>query len=627
MTAWLIAAHAVNVPVWDGWERGVLLEKASSGELDMAYLFSAHIDHRPFVPRVITLASNALTGGDVRAEMWIGYLAVVAGAIGLCLVLRKSLSSGPWLWGATFAVNLIIFSPLQYQNFLWAVQLAFLLPLGCLGLLLAVMTSGWKMPIKFAAAAALSLVATFSFGHGLILWPVAVCMALMHPASGGKQERIMLGAALIAVTAATLIAYFNWSYINTSQPWHAYGAEPNEPPPAVSRIDNVRENAERVSAYFWSSLGNPVARLAGSDPLTVSIPSGKLLLVLLVIALLAMFVGARRPGAWAALLPWAACAAFAVVAAAMMASGRGADLPLERSILTRYASLTGYLPIGLVGMAACGLYFVRDRWGKGMAMGLLGLLVGLQSQAFIYGAHKMSAWETARLAERFQLLYLKHKPPRFPVLIDGGMAGARDGVETFSMRQAKFLNEKGWLRPAMFDEFGFGAFEKLTQRALAKSSDLTLAYLRGDGLLHLAGFATLPDGRIADGVLVAWRVTGGDEPVPRIVKNRAKERAFAERVAGADWKLLDVLGVQAAPAMRASFEDGQFGANRMNVSKRENYAKFDDPVSMEELPEGEEVEITLWVVDCKRMEIAPIKRSFRMTKGVTPVGETIVRAD
>jgi len=345
-----------------------------------------------------------------------------------------------------------------------------------------------------------------------------------------------------------------------------------------------------------------------------------------------MFGHRKREGCWQALLPWAACGMFALTAAVMMASGRGADLPFLRSLLSRYVSLTMYLPIGLVGMVACLLYHYRHRengapWASGLAMALVGLFAGLQSQTYVYGAHKMSAWKTARMQERFQLLYIKHKPPRYPSSIDGGMTGLPQGEKAFAERQALFLSGEGLLSPPIFEEMDFGGFAKATARARAKGADLTFAQLRADGPLHLAGFATLADGRIGDGMLVAWSPAEGDAVAPRIVKEPGKERAIAERLAERDWQLLDIIGVQAAPAMRASFEDGQFGANKMNAAKMENYARFDGLVDISGLPEGQEIAITVWVADCEHMEVALLKRSFRMTKGVTPAGEVLVRVD
>ena len=62
----LVAFNSVNIPVWDDWERGVLLEKyyAKSPEF-FSYLGSAHIDHRMIVPRVLIVLINELTGGNL----------------------------------------------------------------------------------------------------------------------------------------------------------------------------------------------------------------------------------------------------------------------------------------------------------------------------------------------------------------------------------------------------------------------------------------------------------------------------------------------------------------------------------------------------------------------------------
>ena len=67
-----IRVHAVDVPVWDDWERAQLLEKHYAGELDLRYRDSAHIVHRSLVPSLLTLVLNGVTGGDLRAEMWVG---------------------------------------------------------------------------------------------------------------------------------------------------------------------------------------------------------------------------------------------------------------------------------------------------------------------------------------------------------------------------------------------------------------------------------------------------------------------------------------------------------------------------------------------------------------------------
>ena len=50
LPAWLllvlIAQNAVNMPVWDDWDRATLFEKWDAGTLTFADLYAPHIDHR-----------------------------------------------------------------------------------------------------------------------------------------------------------------------------------------------------------------------------------------------------------------------------------------------------------------------------------------------------------------------------------------------------------------------------------------------------------------------------------------------------------------------------------------------------------------------------------------------------
>ena len=66
VVAFFVLANAVNIPVWDDWERGVLLQKYYSNSPDFfSYMMGAHIDHRMFVPRVLMLVMNDITGGNL----------------------------------------------------------------------------------------------------------------------------------------------------------------------------------------------------------------------------------------------------------------------------------------------------------------------------------------------------------------------------------------------------------------------------------------------------------------------------------------------------------------------------------------------------------------------------------
>ena len=604
LLAVLIAQNAVNARVWDGWENAVLLKHAREGTLTLEYLFSAHIDHRMFFPRLIALATAALTGGDLRADMWVTFFVMLGGGLCLFYLVRKTLGATNWVWGTAFSINLVIFTPLQYQNWLWAVQVAMMLPLACLcGLVALLCARRPPLWLKLVGGIVLAEIGTFSFGHGLILWPVAISLGLMLKGLAGPGRRaLFVGAWLVAATL-TIYTYFNVNFINTSQPIHAYGQKPGERPPGITKMkssladqDGRERFIKRAKYYFWSLLGNSQTRLFGADPAASAKNVGRGCFYVFLAGCLWMLSRWKSTRDWNALLPWAALGGFSVVAASLASVGRG-NQALPRAIMSRYISMTTFLVIAIIVIAAYLLW--RGRRGAWGATGrrlcsraalILGVGFGaLQTQQWVYGAHKMNAWKLARLEERFSLLYLKHFEPRYTDRIDG------DWETGFIRGLAHYLNDQGLLDPPMFESPDFGTFAR-TEKPLNPTRGGKLMAAANDpetGHLYLRGYAALPGGRTADGILVTWRPAGGG----------------AE---SGDWKLLDVIEMYPAPTMRASFADGQFGENQRNFSQIKHYARFEKliptrPGGTDKLPRDSKIELLLWAADTEKMVVHPFK--------------------
>ena len=85
--------HGANVPVWDDWERGALLEKHYEGTLTFQDLYAPYIDHRMVFPRLVIIGNAHLTGGDLRAEIGFYLVLYFAGAVGLYAILRRMLGN------------------------------------------------------------------------------------------------------------------------------------------------------------------------------------------------------------------------------------------------------------------------------------------------------------------------------------------------------------------------------------------------------------------------------------------------------------------------------------------------------------------------------------------------------
>jgi hypothetical protein len=110
LTGLLVQRFAVNVPVWDDWERVRLIEKFEEGEMTVGDLYASHIEHRMVIPRIVMLMLNKWSGGDLRAEMAVIFATVFATAVAVFLLLRDTLArSGGLLYGTAFCFNLLLF--------------------------------------------------------------------------------------------------------------------------------------------------------------------------------------------------------------------------------------------------------------------------------------------------------------------------------------------------------------------------------------------------------------------------------------------------------------------------------------------------------------------------------------
>lgn len=195
--ALMMLRYALDFPMLDQWEMVPLLQNWQAGSLALADLLAQHNEHRPVLHRIVVLPLALLTRWEVRIEPWLAF-ACACGSLG---VLMRRLSGiamgvGPF----QFAVAVLVFSAAQWQNFLlgWQFQLM-------LGALLCVtcvhaLTRDSLATRQVVLAAGLALAAMFTFGNGVLLWPVGAMILWARRANvpvGGPRLAIvwlMLGA-------------------------------------------------------------------------------------------------------------------------------------------------------------------------------------------------------------------------------------------------------------------------------------------------------------------------------------------------------------------------------------------------------------------------------------------------
>lgn len=503
--AWFIALHAVNIPVWDDWERAELLEKWETGTLTFADLYAPHIDHRMVFPRIITILCNTLGDGDVKWEIAVNYLLGLAAGLGVWRLGRQTLG-GQWGPALTFFCNLWIFSPIQLDNWLWPVQTSFLLPMPCLVWALVVAgQASWPWWRRCFVGSLLGIVGTHSFTHGLFVWPAVAGLVLLSPAGSPAAEgRWRFLTSWLAVAAAVVSCYFLWDFKVGSG--HSYGQKIGDDTPLMAQWRNALGQSQSMMNFWLATVGGAVGRLIDADPLLSGRRAGGWVLLAYLLASLWVLWHWRDADTRARALPWLALGGAIVAITLGVSVGRSTILASSRAAAPRHVSISLYLPIALLAITFLFLsarpWFAAARW-PGL---LLAGLAALQVQPWTRGYQLMQVWEASRLQAQARVMFIQHWLPGHPGPLDHRAEGVR--------KHSVYLNEMGWLERPFVKSLNLKQFS-LAERELPKTKGAfeSAGPLSGADGWELKGFALFrgPD-RPADAVLLAAESPRLDSP-------------------------------------------------------------------------------------------------------------------
>lgn len=316
--------RGVDVPYWDQWLLVPLIEKWKQGSLTLADLWQQHGDHRIFFPRLVMLAMVLVSDWNIR---WV--LAVDAAFAGisfliLLALIRKSFDPEHALlprWLVPPLVSLLVFNLNQWENWtsgLHTMLLSTPAALGGLGLI----AHGAQRTRNLVAAACLGCVASYSFAHGLLFWPLSLPLVLVP-----RRGRRVRGALWTVLGIAVIASYF-------------YGFSTADD----SAIPRSLGGYVRSAAYVVVLLGAPIFSYDGKLAAGAGL-IGCLLLAFLLVRLARADRPALRP-----LLLWGSIAGVGVGSAVLVAAARS-QLGLGLAMSSRYITLSNLFWLGLLGVA------------------------------------------------------------------------------------------------------------------------------------------------------------------------------------------------------------------------------------------------------------------------------------
>ncbi|MBI3891425.1 MAG: hypothetical protein HY303_07830 [Candidatus Wallbacteria bacterium] len=396
----LIACHAVNVPWWDQWDFVGVLARARDGTLGLTDLWKLHNEHRVLLPRLLMLGSALLTSWDVRFELAVSY--AMAWAVFLLLLRLAAGDGAPDSPGSsplvTVAISAAVFSPSQFENWLWGWQLALFLSNLCLaGAVWCLVSGPPDCRRRYWAALVAALAGTCTMASGLFIWPAG---ALLLAWRTGRSRRLL---GWLGTGACALLAY-------------AWGPDASAHAPHW-----------RMALYYPAEYVRYVLAFLGGFFLVT--PPLAVFLGIVECAALAgglAYVALREPRLMPQCRAWCAVALYVLAIAAGSGLGRLSS-GYEQATAGRYPTFSMLFLVSAIAVAAVAFSIQsapRRRWPRVGA--LLVLAAGLAC-AHVRGAGEMAALggrlERVRLCvhdlEKADLFCLTEAHPDVTVVVSG----------------------------------------------------------------------------------------------------------------------------------------------------------------------------------------------------------------
>jgi hypothetical protein len=382
-------------------------------------------------------------------------------------------------------INLLIFAPVQAENWLWGFQLQMFLPNVCLVACLALLVSRLPDAAKITGALLVALIATFSFGGGLLLWPAIAFYVVLQRAAARSLIAWIIGFLLVA------LVYFT-----------GYKRLPVAGPELGNRLDHF--------TYFVNFLGIALSRSSLSTHAAIAaamIGASGFLLYLIACSVCLKLSPTMRASAAA----WLALGGYAIGSAALAAYTRVAGSS-HQALNSRYATISLNLYIGLIGFIAIAAHAARADKLSRLARLLSSaeapfftVIITLSALSFPAGIDHMEILRRLRLEGAAHLQFCKVISPSDK--LQTGLVV--DATLPTLVENADLLDHLHLLNPPLRRSLILRDAEDRPQRSTIEFGRSDDVVQKDADILEMRGWSFLPDrSRPAPCVVLAYEAAG-----------------------------------------------------------------------------------------------------------------------
>jgi len=333
----LVTRYWVNVPFGDQWGFSIIFDQYHSHSLSFSDLIAQSNESRMFFPRLITLGIGLVTGWNVCVEMCLIIVFACFISFNLFVLLNRAKNLTIVNKLTLLAIiNLLLFSPVSWENWLEGLQMVLFIPGLMLTTGLVINTFNISVRAKLAYNTVLSIIGTFSCANGMLLWlllfPVNVLFKKENYEDREKAKGELIHILLYLIVALCTIGFYFINY--HKPPYH---------PPFFLAFSKPLE----AIAFFSVWIATPFVRSYPYAPILPFFVGGLIFSIFILSVSYIIYRAYEDTSKFSYFYPWLVLGFYSIFTGIIITFGR-LGFGVRAAAASRYTSISVFLPISTI---------------------------------------------------------------------------------------------------------------------------------------------------------------------------------------------------------------------------------------------------------------------------------------
>jgi hypothetical protein len=464
-------------------------DRMKMGMLTFEELARQHNEYRKFFPNLIMVGLGWFTDWNVRYEMIVIFLLACLTSFNVFRLARFTVKGESWTkWLMFFLANLFIFSPMQWENWLFGVQIEYFLPIACITSGFVIAYTQIDARVKLLLVMTMAGISTFSSVNGMIAWGILYPVLFFANQESKFFTRFPIMLLWILVAVISLGMYFRGYHKPESHP----------------SLEIALQHPLEALYYFMGTVGNTLRVIHSLD--VIIIVGGILTLFFLVQSLYVLWHIRDRQFMRNSVV-WIMLGLYSLLTSAMLMIGR-AGYGAAQSLASRYTSFTLFAAVAMIFLTYLIVHHqARGRrfpiWQKTILGLMVAFLICTKINTYPLAVTELKKFHATIQHGKAGMLFINHVSHQECEnrLYPGNFGELK--------RKVNILNGLGYLRPALIrskvlqEIEGSGGHE-------ADYGTLQSIVLVNDSTYKASGLSAMPPAdQPADAVLLSYNTTEG----------------------------------------------------------------------------------------------------------------------